>query len=140
VAQNNIIPELVEGQFKGDKMKQKALVIEDDPTLATVFAKALQEAGYDAEIAADGRQAETRLVHIVPALIVLDLHLPHTSGEGLLQQIKANDRFDKTRIIIASADPALAKHLSDQVDLVLEKPVSFHQLRLLANRFAPSNS
>ena len=121
-------------------MNLKALVVEDDPTLATVFAKALQDAGYDAEIAADGNQAEIHLVHSVPALIVLDLHLPHASGEVILQQIKSDDRFEKTRIIIASADPAFAKRLRDQVDLVLEKPVSFHQLRLLASRFAPSSN
>lgn len=118
-------------------MSQLALIIEDDPTLATVFANALGAAGYETEIIDDGSQAESRLVHVVPDLIMLDLHLPKVSGEELLRQIKGDERFAKTRLIIASADPAFARRLRDQVDFVLEKPVSFHQLRILASRLNP---
>jgi hypothetical protein len=43
-------------------------------------------------------------------------------------------------VIVASADPVMAQSLSDQADLVLIKPISFSQLRDLANRFNPQAS
>jgi two-component system cell cycle response regulator DivK len=118
-------------------MNRIAVIIEDDPILATIFGKALQDIGYETEVINDGRLAEERLQEIVPIVIVLDLHLPKVSGEELLQQIKANGRLADTRIIIVSADATLVRQLRPQVDLALEKPVSFHQLRMMASKFAP---
>ena len=118
-------------------MNRKALIIEDDPILATIFGKALQDSGYETEVINDGRLAQERLQEVVPVVIVLDLHLPNVSGEALLQEIKADDDLANTRIIIVSADADLVKKFRPQVDLALEKPVSFHQLRIMASRLAP---
>ena len=118
-------------------MNRTALIVEDDPILATIFGKALQDAGYEIEVINVGRLAFDRLQEIVPVVIVLDMHLPNVSGEQLLQEIKANGRLANTRIIVTSADAALVRQLHPQVDLALEKPVSFHQLRIMASRLAP---
>ncbi len=114
-----------------------ALIIEDDPKLSQIFAMALNAAEFETMIIDDGRAAVAQLVEITPALIVLDLHLPHVSGPEILRQIRADERFAKTRVMVATADPLTAEHIRPDVNLVLLKPISFSQLRDLANRLRP---
>ena len=111
-----------------------ALIIEDDPKLADIFALSLETAGYQVEIIADGGAALTRLAEMAPDVVVLDLHLAHVSGEGILHYIRANIHLTKVHVILATADAAMADQLGEQVDLVLLKPISPFQLRDLATR------
>ncbi len=111
-----------------------ALIIEDDMDLAAIFAEALQVAQFRTEIITDGAVAQRRLREVVPQLVMLDLHVPHVSGEVLLQQIRSTPELAGVKIVIASADSFTADLLSPESDLVLIKPVSFSQLRDLAQR------
>jgi DNA-binding response OmpR family regulator len=114
-----------------------AMIIEDNEDLAIIFAEALQAAGFETGIIQDGETAVTQLESSIPRIIILDLHLPHVSGEEILKGIRSDSRFDDTRVIIATADPRMADMLKDDADLVLLKPISFGQLRDLAARLAP---
>jgi two-component system, cell cycle response regulator DivK len=121
--------------------KPLALIIEDEEMLATIFEQALAMADYETEVVRDGRIAEARLQAEegeIPAVITLDLHLPHVSGEELLKQIRANPRYAKTKIIIATADARMGEYLDKKADLVLIKPIRFSQLRDLAARLRPT--
>lgn len=115
-------------------MNNLALVIEDDADLATIFADALQAAGFVVETIRDGAQAVARLAETIPHIVVLDLHLPHVTGQDILARIRADGRLNATRVILATADVRLADEMEGQADLVLLKPVSFSQLRDLALR------
>ncbi|MCB0211625.1 MAG: response regulator [Anaerolineae bacterium] len=117
--------------------KPIALVIEDDKKQSVIFSQALRMADYETEVIFDGQQAIERLTETVPAMVVLDLHLPHHSGKEILQRIRGDERLQNTRVILATADALLAKSISDDADLVLLKPISFNQLRDLAKRFNP---
>lgn len=118
-------------------MKNFALIIEDDPDLADIFAEALQAAEFETEIIRDGRAGLARLRDLKPALVVLDLHLPNMTGPQILEQIRAEAELDHIRVIVASADPLMADPLRATADLVLLKPISFSQLRDLATRLRP---
>jgi two-component system cell cycle response regulator DivK len=111
-----------------------ALIVEDETDLAIIFSKALQEAGFETQIVRAGDTALMWLSSTTPQIVVLDLHLPRVSGEEVLQQIRADDRLEETKVIIATADPRLAETLQDKADLVLLKPIGFSQLRDLASR------
>jgi DNA-binding response OmpR family regulator len=111
-----------------------AVVIEDDLDLAEIFSEALQAAGFQVETINHGETALSRLKEIVPTIVILDLHLPGVDGRQILKAIRADDRLTSTRVVIASADAAMAGNL--QADLVLLKPISFSQLRDLTSRFA----
>lgn len=111
-----------------------ALVIEDNDMLSALYEQALREAGFQTESAANGQIALDRLQQIVPDLLLIDLHLPYVSGEQVLTYVINDPRFEQSRIIVASADGAWAGFLSQQVDFVLNKPVSYKQLRTLASR------
>lgn len=111
-----------------------ALVIEDNDMLNRLYAEALGEAGFQIETAVDGRMALEKLHTLVPDLIFLDLHLPHISGDELLAYIRSDTRFQHTRIIVGSADGSWANYLNQEVDFVLNKPISYKQLRTLGIR------
>ncbi len=114
-----------------------AFVVEDDPDLSVIFAQALQAAGFETEVIRDGQVALTRLAQVQPVVVVLDLHLPHISGDAILRHIRTDARLTQTRVIVATADPVMADTLQTEADLVLIKPISFSQLRDLAVRLRP---
>jgi CheY-like chemotaxis protein len=111
-----------------------ALIVEDDQEQADIFARALEMAEFETEIVYDGKAALDRLAAIVPDLVVLDLQLPYVSGDDILHRIRADERLAKTRVMLATADPLMARFLREESDLVLIKPVSFFQLSELATR------
>lgn len=114
-----------------------ALVVEDDQDLARLFAIALEDAGFSTTVMFAGDAALAHLETAVPDLLVLDLYLPHVSGIDILQQIRKDKRFARTRVIVVTAGVRAAEMLQDQADLVLVKPLDFAQLRDLAVRLAP---
>ena len=75
-----------------------------------------------------------------PAMVILDLHLPLISGQRLLSQIRSEDSLTETKVIVITADAALAETVQAEADLVLLKPVSFQQLRDLATRLRPPDT
>ena len=113
---------------------RSALIIEDNSELAIIFCQALQAAGFTTGIIQDGGQALPWLAITKPDVVVLDLHLPHVSGVEILRQIRADEKLAGIRVIVATADSRVTPALRDQADLVLIKPVSFRQLRDLAER------
>jgi CheY-like chemotaxis protein len=117
-------------------MKPLALIIEDNQDQNLVFTTALKQAGFETESILEGSTAQTRLTEVVPDVVVLDLHIPEVNGEVLLGQIRSDKRLANVRVMLATADAALAKDLQSQADIVLLKPISFIQLNKLANRLA----
>lgn len=120
--------------------KKLALIIEDEEDLATIFSEALKAAGFETELLYDGAVASERLKEVQPVIVVLDLNLPHVDGNQLLHQIRTDERLAQTRVLVATADSGMADILDDEPDLTLLKPISFVQLRLMAERLALSDT
>lgn len=114
--------------------KPLVLIIEDDPQLSRVFSLTLQ-ADFETEVIEDGSAAVERLKSIEPAVVLLDLNLPGTSGRSILTTIRADARLAGTKVILCTADERQADALNDDADIVLLKPVSPAQLRQIASRF-----
>jgi DNA-binding response OmpR family regulator len=111
-----------------------ALIVEDDRSLATLYAEALRQVHFNSVIALDGAVALAQVKALAPALIILDLHLPHISGIDILRQIRQDAALSATHVIVTTADAARAATVQDEADLVLIKPISVVQLRDLARR------
>lgn len=114
-----------------------ALIIEDHEDSAIIFAEALKAAGFETEAVRLGDVALQRLAVTTPDVVVLDLHVPRVGGPDILRQIRTDARLAKTRVIVATAHPQLAESLRGEADLMLIKPVGFHQLRDMAARLLP---
>lgn len=111
-----------------------ALIVEDDDKLSVIYAEALRQAGFETAVIHDGAVALEQVAVLCPALIILDLHLPHISGGEILKRIRHDESLARSQVIITTADAARAAALPDQPDFVLIKPISFLQLRDLARR------
>jgi CheY-like chemotaxis protein len=112
----------------------QALIIEDEIDLANIFEEALARAGYATDTAHNGPDAVQRLKESVPNLVVLDLHLPGLDGSKVLKEIRADPRLARTRVLIATADAAMARFIEKDADFVMLKPISFSQMRDIARR------
>ncbi len=117
-----------------------ALIIEDEPFLAEIFAEAMQMAGYDTVLARDGQTALNRLAEAVPDTVVLDLHLPLVPGTEILRRIRDDRRYAAVKVIVTTADSILGEVVEPEADLVLLKPLSFLQLRDMGRRLRPRPS
>lgn len=113
--------------------KQSVLIIEDDPKLNEIMSITLRS-DFEIETCIDGKEGLRRLGTITPNIVVLDLNLPGASGREILTSIRTDERFAKTRVILTTADERQAEMMTEEVDIVLLKPVSPVQLRELALR------
>ena len=115
--------------------KLKALIVEDDRDTATLFSTVLEIAGFECETVFSAKGAMISLSGSVPDLILLDLRLGlDVSGAHILFQLRANPRFDATRVIVITSYSAMAEPIVNLADLVLLKPVDVDQLKTLAER------
>jgi DNA-binding response OmpR family regulator len=114
--------------------KPIAFIVEDDPQLSKIFSVSVQT-DFATEVTDDGDLALVRLAQIVPAIVILDLHIPGKSGKEILMYIRSEVRLANTRVIICTADERKAQSLEEEADIVLLKPVSPAQLRQIASRF-----
>src|SRR5712671_3292851 len=89
---------------------QTILVIDDDESLRDTIGVMLEQEGFRAELAADGRSGYDRALALKPDLLLVDLRLPGMSGVEICRQLRA--ARVKTPIIVLSA-------VGDEVDKVL---------------------
>ncbi len=114
-----------------------ALIIEDDEIISQIFSTAVREAQFETVVIRDGIQAMEQLKEEAPDLIVLDLHLPGISGINILHEIRKNEKFSNTRVLIVSADTTQSEFLRVHADQVLIKPIGFNKLREVAAKYRP---
>ena len=112
------------------------LIVEDDFELSTLIAEILEDEGFHTDIVRDGALVYDHVVMMHPDLVMLDLHLPNTSGMEIAGQIRANPDLSHVKILVATADVELAKAINSQADVVFQKPYSISQLVEMVNRLA----
>ena len=81
---------------------KKILIIEDDQIVANVYRNKLAVEGYQTESALDGESGLKLMRTLKPDTIILDLMLPGISGLDVIKQIRSEEEFAKTPIIVFS--------------------------------------
>jgi len=76
------------------------LVVEDEASIAEVVSLYLKRAGYNVQIALDGRQALNILEKQIPDFVILDLMLPEVDGLSLTRWLR--DRSDVPIIMLTA--------------------------------------
>lgn len=79
------------------------LVIEDNPQNLELVTFLLEEEGMKVLTAEDIPQAKAILAHLIPDLILLDIHLPGGDGLSLVQEVRQIPRGEKVPIIALTA-------------------------------------
>jgi CheY-like chemotaxis protein len=83
--------------------RKRVLVVEDDEHVSSLLVALLEDSGYDAVPALDGRSAIDLAQKIQPHLITLDLALPGTDGHEVLESLKADPRTREIPVVVISA-------------------------------------
>ena len=106
----------------------RLLVVEDEPEMAELLRKGLEEENHRVVLATDGRALELARSYDFDA-IVLDVMLPVMHGYAVTRWLRKSDR--QTPILMLTARDAvhdIAKGLDDGADDYLTKPFSFVEL------------
>jgi putative two-component system response regulator len=69
---------------------QRILVVDDDPFVSSMLLRALKPEGFQVNVAPDGRDALTQIAQEAPDLILLDIDLPHITGDEVCRRLKAS--------------------------------------------------
>jgi CheY-like chemotaxis protein len=85
----------------------RILVVDDEVDIRESLRDALEDAGYEVLVAADGREALALLVQR-PCVVLLDLIMPVMSGGELYTAMKADSRYADIPVLVSTSDPSRA--------------------------------
>jgi two-component system OmpR family response regulator len=97
-------------------LAQRILVVEDDPISRQVLRDFLRAKGYDVIVAGDGREALDRFAADRPALVLLDVALPHKNGFEVCWEIKRTAVGRETPVLLMSAVHTDTAHAGPHAD------------------------
>lgn len=80
--------------------KHKIAVVEDDEPIRNMYCLKLEKAGFTVQSAADGVEARQMLADFKPDLILLDILLPHLTGDAILSELRQTDWGKNTKVIV----------------------------------------
>ena len=104
-------------------------VIDDNKAWIDTVTEVLSDEAFDVRYATRGEDAIELLDSVQPDLIILDVHIPGTSGLRILRDIRGRDRSTPV-LVVSGDDRALVRHqaMSDGATAFLQKPVSSAEL------------
>jgi hypothetical protein len=79
------------------------LLVEDNPFNAKLLLTYLSKLGYELTWVKEGQEMWQVLERALPALILMDIHLPDTDGLTLTRQLQGDDRYRAIPIIATTA-------------------------------------
>jgi len=121
-------------------MGKKILVVEDHHDTSFTLCKLLKLEGYDVEHAIDGMAGYQTATDQHPDLIVTDIQMPRMNGIDMIKQIRSQDDFRATPIIVMSA---YGKRIIDDAmaagaDSYVEKPLDIDRFLTTVKDILPN--
>ena len=83
-----------------NEIRNKILIVEDDPGICTFLRAVLSSDGYDAIVVNSGSLALDMIASHCPDCILLDLGLPDTDGTRIIERVR---QWSATPIVVISA-------------------------------------
>lgn len=124
--------------------RARILCVEDDPDQANYIAAILHDAGYEVLSLADQKSFANSLAKFQPDLIIMDYHLPDTTGVDLARSVRENAAYTNVPIVFLTRERRMRSRI-EALDVggddYLNKPVSPDLLRsVVAARLQRSQS
>jgi len=119
-------------------MIRKIVVIEDDQPILDLMGILLKKLGYEPVLIANGLDALTSVRADPPALILLDIMMSPLSGWEFLERLRTECNLREIPVILFTASPTVPermKQLNDPRLGILQKPVTFDELRTALAQF-----
>jgi two-component system, OmpR family, response regulator MprA len=111
-------------------VRQKILVVDDEPAVRTSLDRALRMAGYDVALAEDGSTALRALAATSPDAVVLDVAMPGVDGLEVCRRMRSDG--DRTAVLMLTARDAVDDRvagLDAGADDYLVKPFALRELQ-----------
>ena len=84
-------------------MKQRILVVDDEPDLLELIQVTLENSGFEVETATQGAEVFAALNRCPPDLMMLDLMLPDVSGIEICRKVRSTQEWADLPIIMVTA-------------------------------------
>ncbi len=81
----------------------KVFIVDDDPDNLAYFSHLVTEAGYGVETHSDGSEALARMRAEPPAMVFLDVQMPHMNGFQVLKAIRESEDLAEVPVVLLSA-------------------------------------
>lgn len=116
----------------------KVLVIDDEPSIATLVAEIIEGYGHQICIAFNGLQGLDFIKQNKFDLIVSDIMMPHITGRELLYYVRSQPELAATHFVLMSAVSHLSRLDSTyEPDAFLVKPFDIAQIDEIVQNFLP---
>lgn len=116
----------------------KVLVIDDEPSIATLVAEIIEGYGHQVCTAFNGLQGLDYIKQNKFDLIVSDIMMPHITGRELLYFVRSHPDLARTRFVLMSAVLHLSRLESTyQPDDFLVKPFDITRIDRIVQNFLP---
>ncbi|HET8783403.1 MAG TPA: response regulator, partial [Pyrinomonadaceae bacterium] len=116
-------------------MPASILVVDDENAITSGLELLLRDEGYEIDVSSSVAEAQSLLARRWFDLVFLDLRLPDGDGIDLLEHIK--DTAPETEVILMTAHGSIEvtiEAIKRGAFYYLEKPFSFDQVKILAER------
>ncbi len=119
------------------RARERILVVDDSKTIRNFMQQGLAQQGFEVVTAADGQEGLAAAVQKKPDLIVTDLEMPLMNGRELTRELKKQDMFKNTPVIMLTASGSQRDELKGRhagVDAYLSKPFAPDKLVVLVEK------
>ncbi|MFO1040024.1 MAG: response regulator [Geminicoccaceae bacterium] len=112
-------------------MNKRVLVVDDEPNIVMSVEFLMKRAGFEVDVARNGREALAALEGAPPDLILLDVMMPEFDGYEVCERIRARPDWNGTKIIMLTArgrEVEKERGLALGADAYVTKPFSTRDL------------
>lgn len=117
------------------------LIAEDEATIAETLALIVEDAGYVAVVAYDGRTALALARQHRPHLIITDLMMPHLNGADLIAAVRREATAEGVEPppVIAVTALSRARAAEANADVIVEKPFDLRNIEAAMRQLLPDD-
>jgi two-component system chemotaxis response regulator CheY len=119
-------------------MAKKFLIVDDSASMRQLIAFAIKDAGYEALLAENGREALDKLKGTKVDLVITDLNMPEVDGLTLIKEVRAMADYKFVPILMLTTESQVAKREEGRAAGAsgwIVKPFSSDKLLAIVNKF-----
>jgi two-component system, OmpR family, alkaline phosphatase synthesis response regulator PhoP len=110
---------------------KRVLVVDDEPNIVMSLEFLMRRAGFDVQVARNGREALDALEGAPPDLLLLDVMMPEFDGYEVCERVRARPEWSGTKIVMLTArgrEVERERGLALGADAYVTKPFSTRDL------------
>jgi len=111
--------------------RKRVLVVDDEPNIVLSLEFLMKKAGFEVEVARNGREALAALDREPPDLLLLDVMMPEIDGFEVCERIRSRPEWQGTKIVMLTArgrESERERGLALGADAYVTKPFSTREL------------